>query len=266
MTLAPTLGTSSEWRPAPRSARAGKALDASPGTPVLEAHGISRTYPGTPPLTVLHPTDLAIAAGDQLAVVGPSGSGKSTLLSLLGTLDAPTSGQVFVDGRDVTTMSERERSAVRAGHLGFVFQQFHLLPTLDAVENVATGLLYSGVRHAVRRGRAVEALESVGLGHRLGHRPGQLSGGEQQRVAIARALVARPSVLFADEPTGALDSATGEAIVALLAEVAERGTAVVVVTHDPSVAARFARRVHLRDGVATEERPALTSTSGAQPR
>jgi len=218
--------------------------------PVVELRSAEKTYPGPPEVTVLHPTDLALHAGEQVAVVGPSGSGKSTLLAILGTLDDPTRGSVLVDGRDVTGMRERERSALRAERIGFVFQQFHLLPTLTALENVATGLLYSpGSRGArLRRDRAASALESVGLGHRLAHRPGQLSGGEQQRVAIARALVRQPDVLFADEPTGALDSANGAAVIELLAGIAQRGTTVVVVTHDEKIASRFARRVHLRDG------------------
>ncbi len=203
-------------------------------------------------MTVLHPTTLALLPGDQVAVVGPSGSGKSTLLAILGTLDDPTEGAVLIDGQGVTGMRERDRSALRAERIGFVFQQFHLLPTLSAVENVATGLLYSGVRHAERRRRAADALDAVGLAHRLRNRPGALSGGEQQRVAIARALVREPGILFADEPTGALDTTTGEGVVGLLAGIAERGTAVVVVTHDEQVAARFARRIRLRDGVATE--------------
>ncbi|MFT4220883.1 MAG: ABC transporter ATP-binding protein [Microbacterium sp.] len=222
--------------------------------PVVEVRGASKTYPGPPPTTVLRPTSLRIAPGEQVAVVGPSGSGKSTLLAILGTLDEPSAGAVLVDGRDVAGLRERERCALRAERIGFVFQQFHLMPTLSAVDNVATGLLYSGTRHAERRRRAAEALEAVGLARRLRHRPGELSGGEQQRVAIARALVREPGILFADEPTGALDSATGESVVALLAGIAGRGTAVVVVTHDEQVAARFSRRIRLRDGVATEQR------------
>jgi putative ABC transport system ATP-binding protein len=222
--------------------------------PVVEVQDVTKTYPGPPPLTVLQPTNLAIKAGDQLAIVGPSGSGKSTLLSILGTLDNPSSGAVMIDGKDITAMSERQRSALRSERIGFVFQQFHLLPTSTALENVATGLLYSGIRRSERRERAAAALEAVGLGHRLTHRPTQMSGGEQQRVAIARALVREPGVLFADEPTGALDTNTGAAIVQLLAGIASRGTAIVIVTHDHEVAAQFARRLHIRDGVATEEK------------
>lgn len=222
---------------------------------MVELRGAAKTYPGPPEVTVLHATTLQIGAGEQVAVVGPSGSGKSTLLAILGTLDDPTEGSVLIDGADLAGMRERDRSALRAERIGFVFQQFHLLPTLDARENVATGLLYSGVRHSERRRRAEDALDAVGLAHRLGHRPGELSGGEQQRVAIARALVREPGILFADEPTGALDTATGDGVVELLAGIAGRGTAVVTVTHDEQVAARFARRIRLRDGVATEHEP-----------
>lgn len=220
--------------------------------PVVELRGAAKTYPGPPAVTVLHPTTLTLFPGEQVAVVGPSGSGKSTLLAVLGTLDDPTEGTVLIDGREVTGMRERDRSALRADRIGFVFQQFHLLPALTATENVATGLLYSGVRHAERRRRAADALAAVGLDHRLDHRPGELSGGEQQRVAIARALVREPGILFADEPTGALDTTTGTGVVELLTGIAERGTTVVVVTHDEQVASRFARRVRLRDGIATE--------------
>jgi putative ABC transport system ATP-binding protein len=221
-------------------------------TAAIEVRGVSKTYPGTPPVTALHPTWLRIEAGEQLAIVGASGSGKSTLLTLLGTLDEPTAGEVLVEGRELGGLREAERSAVRAARISFVFQQFHLLPTVSATENVATGLLYTGASRKARRDRAVRALEAVGLGHRLRNRPGELSGGEQQRVAIARALVRDPAVLFADEPTGALDSATGEAIVGLLAGIAEAGTAVVMVTHDPGLAARFPRRIRLKDGRIVE--------------
>lgn len=224
--------------------------------PVIEVRGVSKTYPGTPPVTALHPSWLRIEGGDQLAIVGASGSGKSTLLSILGTLDDPTDGTVLVDGQDLGVMRESERSAIRSARISFVFQQFHLLPTVSATENVVTGLLYTRAAPTERRERAVAALEAVGLGHRLRNRPGELSGGEQQRVAIARALVRDPAVLFADEPTGALDSTTGEAIISLLGEIAETGTAVVMVTHDTGVADRFPRRIRLRDGRIIDRQPA----------
>src|SRR5699024_7499811 len=188
------------------------------------------TYPGAPPVTALQPTSLQISTGDQVAIVGASGSGKSTLLSILGTLEDPSTGAVLVDGQDLGGMGESQRSAIRARRIGFVFQQFHLRPTVCTVENVATGLLYTGRPARQRRDRAIAALEAVGLGHRLANLPGELSGGEQQRVAIARALVKDPAVLFADEPTGALDSATGAAIVDRLIGIAHAGTAVVMVT------------------------------------
>ena len=217
-------------------------------TPIVQAREVTRHYPGPPAATALHPTSVAIMPGDRLAVLGPSGSGKSTLLAILGTLDEPTSGEVFVQGTRMTGVSERDRSAVRAETIAFVFQQFHLLPGFDAQENVATGLLYAGIGREERRRRAKEALTAVDLGSRITHRPGQLSGGEQQRVAIARALVRRPKVLFADEPTGALDSSTGRKVIDLLDEATGEDTALVVVTHDHDVAARFARVLTLADG------------------
>lgn len=216
--------------------------------PVVEVRAASKVYPGTPPVTALHPTTVRIDQGDQLAIVGASGSGKSTLLSILGTLDDPTEGAVLIDGQDLRGMSEAARSGMRARRISFVFQQFHLLPTVSATQNVATGLLYTGMAARERRERSIAALHAVGLGHRLRNRPGELSGGEQQRVAIARALVRQPAILFADEPTGALDSATGEAIIDLLTEIARSGTAVVVVTHDGGIARRFSRVIRLRDG------------------
>ncbi|MFS6530288.1 ABC transporter ATP-binding protein [Microbacterium aurugineum] len=215
---------------------------------VVELVEVIKEYPGNPPLRVLHGMSLAIESGELVAVVGASGSGKSTMLSIMGTLDDPTSGTVLIDGTDVAWLAEHERAALRARRIGFVFQQFFLLPALSAVDNVALGLLYSGVPSAERTVRAAAALERVGLGARMRHRPGQLSGGEQQRVAIARAIVGEPSVLFADEPTGALDSSTGEHILELLTSIADSGTAVVIITHDPHIAERTQRQVRINDG------------------
>lgn len=215
---------------------------------VVELVDVIKEYPGSPPLRVLHGMSLAIESGELVAVVGASGSGKSTMLSIMGTLDDPTSGTVLIDGTDAAALAERERAVLRARRIGFVFQQFFLLPALSAVDNVALGLLYSGVPAAERSVRAAAALERVGLGARMKHRPGQLSGGEQQRVAIARAIVGNPSVLFADEPTGALDSTTGDRILELLTSIADSGTAVVIITHDPHIAERTQRQVGIHDG------------------
>lgn len=215
---------------------------------VVELVDVIKEYPGSPPLRVLHGMSLAIESGELVAVVGASGSGKSTMLSIMGTLDDPTSGTVLIDGTDAAALAERERAVLRARRIGFVFQQFFLLPALSAVDNVALGLLYSGVPAAERAARAAAALERVGLGARMKHRPGQLSGGEQQRVAIARAIVGNPSVLFADEPTGALDSTTGDRILELLTSIADSGTAVVIITHDPHIAERTQRQVGIHDG------------------
>jgi putative ABC transport system ATP-binding protein len=196
--------------------------------------------------------DLEVAPGDSLAIMGPSGSGKSTLLGLLGGLDRPTSGTLRFQGRDVTRLSDDELAVVRNRVVGFVFQNFQLLARTPAVGNVGLPLVYRGLGRAERRRRAVQALQSVGLGHRLQHRPSQLSGGEQQRVAIARALVTEPAMLLADEPTGNLDSSSGDEVLDLLARLHdERGVAVVVVTHDPGVAGRFRRMVTMADGHLT---------------
>jgi putative ABC transport system ATP-binding protein len=213
---------------------------------VIRFDAVGKTYLGRVAVEALREVDLRVDKGDFLAIMGPSGSGKSTLLHIMGCLDRPSHGRYLFRGRDVSSLPDRELARIRNREIGFVFQSFNLLPDETALENVALPLLYAGVGD--RRSRAREALERVGLADRAEHRPAELSGGEQQRVAIARALVKTPAVLLADEPTGNLDSASGERVLRVLGELREGGLTVVVITHDPEVAGRAARILYLRDG------------------
>jgi putative ABC transport system ATP-binding protein len=215
---------------------------------VAELIAVTRVYQGHPPVRALRGVSLRVDAGELVGIVGPSGSGKTTLLNVLGTLDRADAGTVRIEGHDLSNLSDRQLSALRAHRIGFVFQQFFLSHGLSALDNVADGLLYSGLPLAERRRRAGQVLERVGLADRAHHRPNELSGGQSQRVAVARALVGRPSILLADEPTGALDSESGAGVLELLRELHESGTTIVVITHDHDVASMLPRQVHIRDG------------------
>jgi putative ABC transport system ATP-binding protein len=218
---------------------------------IVSLRNVSRGFAGG--VFALRDVSLEIGRGELVAIVGPSGSGKSTMLNIIGTLDRASAGTVEIDGLAVEKLRDSELSALRAHHIGFVFQHFHLSPGVSALDNVADGLLYTGTGLRERRERAEAALREVGLAHRLDHRPHQLSGGEKQRTAIARALARRPLLLLADEPTGALDSSSGEGVVQLLLGLHRAGTAVVVITHDRDLAARFDRQAAMRDGQLIED-------------
>jgi putative ABC transport system ATP-binding protein len=219
----------------------------------LELIDVTKQHPGSPPVVALRSVTVSIGPGEFVAVTGPSGSGKSTLLAIAGTLERPTSGTVRVAGDAVQDLPDHGLSGIRASRIGFVFQQFFLIPTLTTLDNVATGLLYRGMPAAHRRRAAAQALEQVGLAHRAHHRPGELSGGECQRAAIARALVGEPAIILADEPTGNLDTASGASILALLTSLNAGGTSIVVVTHNPEIADAVPRTIRLRDGEITHD-------------
>ena len=233
-------------------------------TPLLELAHVSRVYGEQVKVYALRDVSLQIHAGDHMAIIGPSGSGKSTMLGLLGVLDKPTEGTVEIAGTDTGTLDDNSRSRLRGDTVGFVFQQFHLIPHLTAAANVETALLYRGLTRAERRDRAAAALEQVGLAARADHRPVQMSGGEQQRVAIARAIVTEPLLVLADEPTGALDSRNAELVMDIFADLQSPDRAVVLVTHDPRIAATTNRVVSMRDGeIVSDERQEPQPFSGA---
>jgi putative ABC transport system ATP-binding protein len=230
---------------------------------VLELHEVTKTYGSVPPVPALRGVSLMVDHGELVAIVGPSGSGKTTLLHIIGTLDRPTSGTVRIDGIDVAGLDDRQLAALRARSIGFVFQQFFLAEHQTALDNVADGLLYAGVEVRERRERAADALEAVGLAHRYRFRPGTMSGGERQRIAIARALVGRPAIVLADEPTGNLDTETGEQLLELLQQLNADGATIIVITHNGDLAARLQRQVNVRDGLIVSDTISAARPAGA---
>jgi putative ABC transport system ATP-binding protein len=238
VTAPPSLGPAERVTPGERSIR----------PPALELRKVVKEYPGNPPVRALDDVSLVVEQGEMLAVAGPSGSGKSTMLHMMGTLDRPTSGTVLIEGTDTSELSDKRVAALRGRKIGFVFQRFFLLAGTSALDNVANGLLYSGTPPGERRRAAAEALHRVGLGHRMQHSPGELSGGESQRVAVARALVHQPTFLLADEPTGNLDSKSSAGIIDLLRGLHDDGTTIAVITHDNDTADSLPRQVRLLDG------------------
>lgn len=215
----------------------------------LMLQNVVKEYPGPPAVRALAGVSLDVQQGELLGIVGASGSGKSTLLHVMGTLARPTSGSIFIDGLDTAGMSENELAGIRSKKIGFIFQEFFLLPGISAVENVANGLLYSGIQKTERVERSLNALQKVGLSHRSNHHPNEMSGGEQQRVAVARALVNEPTFILADEPTGNLDSKSTEALMKLFVELNQSGTTIVLITHDLEVAHSLPRRITIKDGL-----------------
>jgi putative ABC transport system ATP-binding protein len=234
----------------------GPATGSDPAPPTIRLEGITKVYPmGGETVHALRGVDLTIRRNEMVAIMGPSGSGKSTLMNIVGCLDVPSAGQYWLDGREVAALSQSELARVRGRLIGFVFQTFELLPRQTALRNVELPLIYSGVSSGERRRRAAESLARVGLADRMGHRPNQMSGGQRQRVAVARALVQQPALLLADEPTGNLDSQTGEEILDLFDDLHAEGQTILIVTHEPDIAARCRRIVRIRDGrVAGDER------------
>jgi putative ABC transport system ATP-binding protein len=240
------------------------AIDAASG-PVLEVDDVTKSYPGEPPVQALRGVNLSIGQGELVGIVGPSGSGKTTLLQLMGTLDRPTGGRVRITGLDIASMVDDDVAYLRATQIGFIFQQFFLAEHATVLDNVADGLLYAGIPSKLRRQRALEALDLVGLGSRTAVRPTELSGGQRQRVAIARALVGHPAIVLADEPTGNLDQTTGQSILALIDELHRDGSTIVVITHDHAIAEHMLRKVEILDGQVVGDTGLATTTDYHSP-